>query len=190
MIFINIQFTKKHIEFILQAQPTATHYFCKTLYDKGLLKRVYTQNIDGLHQKAGLPEDLVVEYHGSLIKNNVVLYGDNISNDVINKTIDDFVNTPVDLVLVMGTSLQVAPFCALPNLVNKHCTRVLVDIKPENTFRNEWTVKKDPDDMYATSANTTMKFGNRTVTLKSFWQKPSKWKNQHVIKSDCDNWVI
>ena len=32
----------------------------------------------------------------------------------------------VDLVLVMGTSLQVAPFCALPNLAEKAATRVLV----------------------------------------------------------------
>ncbi|GAA5941686.1 uncharacterized protein JCM15063_002641 [Sporobolomyces koalae] len=34
--------------------PTATHGFLKTLKDRGQLRRVYTQNIDGLEGKAGL----------------------------------------------------------------------------------------------------------------------------------------
>ncbi|SCV69113.1 BQ2448_2133 [Microbotryum intermedium] len=36
------------------AQPTAFHSFLKALDDEGKLMRVYTQNIDGLEQKAGL----------------------------------------------------------------------------------------------------------------------------------------
>jgi NAD+-dependent protein deacetylase sirtuin 2 len=80
---------KNQLKLIEQAIPTPTHYFCKYLYDKGWLKRVYTQNIDSLHQKAGLPEDVVVEYHGSL-KKNVVLYGDKIDENVIKQTIIDF----------------------------------------------------------------------------------------------------
>ncbi|ORY55334.1 DHS-like NAD/FAD-binding domain-containing protein [Leucosporidium creatinivorum] len=37
-----------------KAQPTAFHSFLKTLDDEGKLFRVYTQNIDGLEEKAGL----------------------------------------------------------------------------------------------------------------------------------------
>lgn len=40
-------------------KPTLTHRFFKLLHDKGLLLRVYTQNIDALEFLAGLPEDKV-----------------------------------------------------------------------------------------------------------------------------------
>lgn len=62
---------RKKLEDYINVSPTDSHYLCKWLYDKGWLKRVYTQNIDGLYQKTGLPEDLV-EFHGSIAKNNIV----------------------------------------------------------------------------------------------------------------------
>jgi NAD+-dependent protein deacetylase sirtuin 2 len=46
-------------------KPTIAHYFLKLLADKGLLRRVYTQNIDTLEQLAGVPSELLVEAHGS-----------------------------------------------------------------------------------------------------------------------------
>lgn len=36
-------------------RPNITHYFVRLLYDKGLLHRMYTQNIDGLETCKGLP---------------------------------------------------------------------------------------------------------------------------------------
>jgi len=36
-------------------KPTKTHYFIKLLHDKGVLRRCYTQNIDSLESKAGVP---------------------------------------------------------------------------------------------------------------------------------------
>ena len=47
-------------------QPTLTHRFCAWLHWKGWLRRVYTQNVDGLHlhPSLNLPTDLVVECHG------------------------------------------------------------------------------------------------------------------------------
>jgi NAD-dependent deacetylase len=47
------------------AQPNAGHLALVRLYAAGRLQSVVTQNIDGLHQKAGLPEGRVVELHGS-----------------------------------------------------------------------------------------------------------------------------
>jgi len=45
--------------------PTITHFFMKLLEKKGLLKRIYTQNIDALERRAGIDPSLIVEVHGS-----------------------------------------------------------------------------------------------------------------------------
>jgi len=47
------------------AAPNAGHIAVADLYHKGLLDLVITQNIDGLHQKAGLPDEKVIELHGN-----------------------------------------------------------------------------------------------------------------------------
>jgi hypothetical protein len=93
--------------------------------------------------------------------------------------------------LIMGTSLQVAPFCAIPNLVPKACTRILVDINPLNAFTNDWSkTRKSLDEMYGlASGNSSIKIGSRVVSLKPQWDKHSKWKDQYIITSDCDQWV-
>lgn len=187
---------KQHIELIKNANPSTAHMLCKWFYDKGWLRRVYTQNIDGLHQKAGVPEDFVVEYHGSLIKENIVWYGDEISQKVVLKTVDDFVTEgnnkiPIDLILVMGTSLQVKPFCAIPNMVRKECTRVLIDINPENAFTNTWSkqtkfISSLSDDTMSPSSR--VRIGKRFVLLRPQWNTNSKWKTQYIINMDVDLW--
>uniref|UniRef100_A0A3Q3X9Z3 Deacetylase sirtuin-type domain-containing protein n=1 Tax=Mola mola TaxID=94237 RepID=A0A3Q3X9Z3_MOLML len=45
-------------------RPNYIHYFIRMLHHKGLLLRMYTQNIDGL-EKCGIPDDKLVEAHGS-----------------------------------------------------------------------------------------------------------------------------
>jgi len=45
--------------------PTPGHYFFKLLQDKGLLLRVFTQNIDSLESIAGVDPSLVVAAHGN-----------------------------------------------------------------------------------------------------------------------------
>ncbi|KAL7496647.1 hypothetical protein ACHAWT_005119 [Skeletonema menzelii] len=45
-------------------RPTLTHCFFSLLDKKGILRRVYTQNIDGLEAVAGVSEDKLVECHG------------------------------------------------------------------------------------------------------------------------------
>ena len=47
------------------AQPNTGHQGCATLYRMGRLQTVITQNVDGLHQKAGLPDENVIELHGN-----------------------------------------------------------------------------------------------------------------------------
>ncbi|EFN80021.1 NAD-dependent protein deacetylase sirtuin-2 isoform X2 [Harpegnathos saltator] len=46
-------------------KPTLSHYFIRLLWEKGLLLRHYTQNIDTLERVAGLPAEKLVEAHGT-----------------------------------------------------------------------------------------------------------------------------
>ncbi|KAL3083132.1 hypothetical protein niasHS_010934 [Heterodera schachtii] len=45
--------------------PTSAHHFIRLVEDKGLLRRCFTQNIDGLEFRAGVKEEKVVAAHGS-----------------------------------------------------------------------------------------------------------------------------
>ncbi|MFJ6573198.1 SIR2 family NAD-dependent protein deacylase [Streptomyces sp. NPDC091292] len=49
----------------LQAEPNAAHHAVAELERSGVPVRVITQNVDGLHQRAGLSARKVVELHGS-----------------------------------------------------------------------------------------------------------------------------
>jgi len=51
-----------------EAQPNDAHLALAKLEEMGKLKAVITQNIDGLHQKAGSKN--VLELHGSILRNN------------------------------------------------------------------------------------------------------------------------
>lgn len=53
-------------ETIRDAQPNSGHYAVTELYHMGKLDCVITQNTDGLHQKAGVPGELVIELHGTM----------------------------------------------------------------------------------------------------------------------------
>ena len=53
---------------LAQALPNPAHKALVTLYERGLLEAVITQNIDGLHQKAGFPDDRVIELHGNTLR--------------------------------------------------------------------------------------------------------------------------
>ncbi|KAI2901577.1 hypothetical protein CBS76997_446 [Aspergillus niger] len=48
-----------------QFRPTIAHSFIKLLYDKGMLLKHFSQNIDCLERLAGVPGDKIVEAHGS-----------------------------------------------------------------------------------------------------------------------------
>ena len=45
--------------------PNAGHEALARLHAAGRLRYVITQNIDGLHQKAGMPQDATIELHGT-----------------------------------------------------------------------------------------------------------------------------
>ena len=50
---------------LLAKQPNVGHESLTELVNVGVVEKVITQNIDGLHQKAGVDPDRVIELHGS-----------------------------------------------------------------------------------------------------------------------------
>jgi NAD-dependent deacetylase len=50
---------------IAQATPNAGHRALARLVEQGKMSAVITQNIDGLHQASGIPDDKVIELHGN-----------------------------------------------------------------------------------------------------------------------------
>ena len=121
----------------LNIEPNVTHKYLKKLEDSGKLKAIITQNIDGLHEKCGSKNVLLL--HGTIFKNHcmmcgkeydaeyvfnsqdiiprcscngiikpdVVLYEEPLDEDVVTKAIDAIKNC--DLLIVGGTSLVVYP---------------------------------------------------------------------------------
>ena len=51
---------------LAEAEPNPAHYAIAELHRLGRLDCVITQNVDNLHQKAGVPEDRVLELHGNM----------------------------------------------------------------------------------------------------------------------------
>jgi NAD-dependent histone deacetylase SIR2 len=54
-------------------RPTITHSFINLLYKKGLLLKLFTQNIDCLEREAGVPDDKIIEAHGSFAKYDIIM---------------------------------------------------------------------------------------------------------------------
>ena len=142
-------------------KPTITHAFLALLAKKNLLYFLFTQNIDGLELDAGVPEDKILNAHGSwqtqrcwkcktpypddlmkqaiakgvvpycqvpdcggAVKPDVVFFGQSLSAefDQQQKKVSE-----ADLMLVMGTSLKVAPCSVLPRQVHDGVPRVLIN---------------------------------------------------------------
>lgn len=142
----------------LQAQPNAAHLKLAELEQAGKLTAVITQNIDGLHQKAGSHN--VLELHGSVwrnyclncgkahspesirdgegvplcacggrIKPDVVLYEEGLDEDVLAASIHHL--RQADTLIVAGTSLTVYPAAGLIRYFKgKHLVLINRDATP------------------------------------------------------------
>ena len=53
---------------VIDAQPNLAHEAIARLWHAGRMVGCVTQNIDGLHHKAGLPEEAIVELHGTALR--------------------------------------------------------------------------------------------------------------------------
>jgi NAD-dependent SIR2 family protein deacetylase len=61
-------FWRKSSELFLGRQPTKVHALLARMAKMGVLRRLYTQNIDGLEAAAGVPPDAIIECHGSAMR--------------------------------------------------------------------------------------------------------------------------
>ena len=140
----------------LNAQPNAAHRKLARLEAVGKLDAVVTQNIDGLHQKAGSRR--VYELHGSVLRNHcmkcgtpygveavaessgiprcvcggvikpdVVLYEEGLDQSTVQGAVDAI--RGADLLLVGGTSLVVYPAAGLLQYY-RGSRMVLINLQP------------------------------------------------------------
>lgn len=180
-------------QYISEAKPTSSQILAKWLDDKGWLRRVYTQNVDGLYTDAGLDSNRLVEFHGNLKDDNVVYYEDPISLVNLKRLKNDHKlefteNDYCDLLIVMGTSLKVSPFKAIPNMVNKKCVRVIVDINLDNCTETVRRYKpKGSIEEYSTfkSPSPTFKFYRKVSSKSKWYDNHSKWKEQYLLEMNC-----
>ena len=70
------------------AKPNRTHLFFKKLYDMGKLYGIITQNIDGLHEKSGIPDNKIVNLHGTNLEVNCLECGFKKLSEEIFKNLD------------------------------------------------------------------------------------------------------
>ena len=127
------------------AEPNRAHKALAKLEAEGRLKAVVTQNIDGLHQKAGSKE--VLELHGSVLRNycqrcgkfhgieailhsdgvpkcecggtikpDVVLYEEGLDQHTIQRSV--YRISHADVLIIGGTSLTVYPAAGLIDYYN------------------------------------------------------------------------
>ncbi len=53
------------LEFFRKSEPNSAHLALSQLCSAGQLSTLITQNVDGLHQRSGFPEDRLIEIHGN-----------------------------------------------------------------------------------------------------------------------------
>eukprot|EP00004_Rigifila_ramosa_P007073 TRINITY_DN1799_c0_g1_i1.p2 TRINITY_DN1799_c0_g1~~TRINITY_DN1799_c0_g1_i1.p2 ORF type:complete len:270 (+),score=56.59 TRINITY_DN1799_c0_g1_i1:66-812(+) len=53
---------------IAQAQPTLAHFAMKQMLDRGTIKYLVSQNVDGLHRRSGVPRTSISELHGNAFR--------------------------------------------------------------------------------------------------------------------------
>lgn len=140
----------------LNAKPNAAHIKLAEMEQKGKLSAIITQNIDGLHQKAGSKR--VYELHGSVLRNyclkckksysakyikecggvprcecgglikpDVVLYSEQLDQNTLNSSISAIANA--DTLIIGGTSLVVYPAAGLINYFNGK-NLVIINMSP------------------------------------------------------------
>ncbi len=135
------EYYRENMNFI-NSKPNIVHKFIKSLEDKGKLKALITQNIDGLDRKAGIKN--VYEIHGTIYKNYCLKCNKEYGPEIVFKNKDiprcscgglikpmvtlygeslpDCFDEATDLVkhastlIVMGTSLTVNPASYLVTL--------------------------------------------------------------------------
>ena len=159
---------------ILDSKPNVTHKYLKKLEDNGKLKAIITQNVDGLHQKAGSSNVLEIhgnirdcycidcgkEYNGKsifkmdgvpkcdcggIIRPDVVLFGEMLPA-CFNDALDYI--GKADLLIVAGTSLAVEPAASLVRLFSGKNLVIINDNKTPYDMISSLVINKPLKDIF------------------------------------------
>ncbi len=160
----------------LSAKPNITHNYLKKLEDNGKLSAIITQNIDGLHTKAGNKN--VYEIHGTIYKNHcikcnkeysaefvfnsknvpicscggiikpdVVLYEEMLPEEAYNNSIKAISNA--DMLIVAGTSLTVYPASYMVNYFRgKYLVIINLD-KTDYDYKADLVINKKLGEVFS-----------------------------------------
>jgi NAD-dependent deacetylase len=174
-------FARDFLQLVERIRPTLTHRFLAALEAQGRLEAVITQNIDGLHQRAGNAR--VLEVHGSVRSGHcracgaaygyealkVKILGEAVARcDACGGVVKPdivFFGEPVlamreatraaeraDLFFVIGSSLTVYPAASLPEYAGGQI--VVVNQGPVEAASPEWLcVNEAADDFFARVAS-------------------------------------
>ncbi len=146
-------------EIIEQAKPNDAHKGLAKLEKLGILKTIITQNIDGLHQRAGNTD--VIEFHGNfawhrcldcnkrcetlkidlkeipprcecggILRPEFVFFGEAIPSYSLMRSQE--VASECDIMLVVGTSAIVQPAAFMP-MIAKESGAKIIEVNPEKT---------------------------------------------------------
>jgi len=142
-------------DFMIDTKPNFAHEYLAFLENKGILKAVITQNIDGLHQAAGNKN--VIEFHGttkelvclgcgikykredisldslppvcdkcgSILKPDFVFFKEPIPDNAYRKSYK--LVKEADTLLIIGTTGEIMPASEFPYL----CKGKVIEINPE-----------------------------------------------------------
>jgi NAD-dependent deacetylase len=80
--------SKLFYEPLVLAKPNPAHEAIAALHRWGRLDCVVTQNIDGLHQRAGVPEERVIELHGTALTVSCLTCRKRLPRDVIQARVE------------------------------------------------------------------------------------------------------
>ena len=175
------RYTKEFYEFykdamnVLKYKPNIVHNFLKKLEDNNKLTGIVTQNIDGLHTKAGCKN--VYELHGTIyentcikcsknysaeyvfdsndiplcecggiIKPNVVLYGEGLPEADYNTSVK--LIDEADMLIVAGTSLTVFPASGLVNLFHGKYLVIVNNDKTSYDNKADLVINKDLKEVF------------------------------------------
>jgi len=157
-----IEFYRERVIGVKEYGPHEGHFILSNWEEKGMVKSIITQNVDGFHQLAGSKK--VLELHGTLqrvhcqtcgksysselyikketmcgcggvLRPSVVLFGEMLPQDVF--MLAEQEAEKADLFIVLGSSLQVSPANQFP-LIAKESGAMLVIVNHDSTPYDEY----------------------------------------------------
>lgn len=157
------EFYRERIQGLQEVQPNAGHDILAKWEKEGKVKAIITQNVDRLHHKAGSQN--IYELHGNLatlrctkchteypatrylekegqicvcgkfIRTNVVLFGENLPQDQLDGARAEL--QKADLLIILGTSLQVSPANTFAKVAKKQGAKVVI-VNLEETIKDKF----------------------------------------------------